>query len=173
MASRALWRSTFLKVERRFTQAAVAAGCVGLVLASLVGLYQVIARFILFEPAAWSEPLIQVTFIWMTYLAIAGAMRTGTLISVDVLRAAMSGSRFRRMLDVFIMLSTLSLLAVLLWFGCILVWRVRFQTIAGLDIAASWGYLALPLGSAVSMLALVAHFIDPARRADVAADAAG
>jgi TRAP-type C4-dicarboxylate transport system permease small subunit len=173
MDSGAPWRSTFLKVERRVTQLAVAVGCLGLVLASLVGFYQVIARFILFQPAAWSEPLIQVTFIWMTYLALAGAMRTGTLISVDALRAAVAGSPFRRMLDVFIMLSTMALLAVLLWFGSILVWRVRFQTIAGLDIAASWGYLALPFGSALSMLALIAHFIDPAKRGDVAADAAG
>ncbi|MGQ9371313.1 TRAP transporter small permease [Azospirillum sp. ST 5-10] len=169
----ARWRSLFLAVERRITQAAVAAGCLGLVVASLVGLYQVVARFVLFRPAAWSEPLIQVVFIWMAYLALAGAMRTGTLISVDALRTVLAQGPYKRLLDTVIMLSTMALLGVLLWFGSVLVWRVRFQTIAGLDMAASWAYAALPVGAVLSMLALIAHFLDPKTHADVPADAAG
>lgn len=90
-------RSIFLAVERRITQTAVALGCLGLVLAALVGFYQVIARFILFRPASWSEPMIQIALIWMTYLALAGAMRTGTLISVDMLLRLSKGP-FKRIL---------------------------------------------------------------------------
>ncbi|MBL8670533.1 MAG: TRAP transporter small permease subunit [Alphaproteobacteria bacterium] len=166
------WRSAVLAVERRITQAAVALGCAGLVVASLAGLYQIVARFVLFVPAAWSEPLIQLSLIWMAYLALAGAMRTGTLISVDIMRSKAKG-RFKRALDAYILLATLSLLLALLWFGCELAERVQFQTIAGLGISASWAYAALPVGAAISILALLAHALDPSARADVAADAGG
>jgi TRAP-type C4-dicarboxylate transport system permease small subunit len=165
-------RSIFLAIERRITQTAVALGCLGLVLAALVGFYQVIARFVLFHPASWSEPMIQIVLIWMTYLALAGAMRTGTLISVDML-LRLSAGPFKRILTAVIMFAVLALLIVLLWFGCILVWRVRFQTIAGLGIPASWSYAALPLGSFLSILGLIAHFIDPPEKPIVEPEAAG
>ena len=153
-------RSTFLAVERRITLAAVVLGSVCLVFAALAGLYQVIARFVLFTAASWSEPFIQAALIWMTYLALAGAMRTGTLISVDLL-LTLVGGRTKAGVRAFTTLAVMSLLLVIFWFGCILVWRVQFQTIAGLNISASWIYAALPVGAVISMLALVAYQIDP------------
>jgi TRAP-type C4-dicarboxylate transport system permease small subunit len=166
------WRSAFLAVERRITQAAVMLGCLGLVLAALAGLYQVIARFILFQPASWSEPFVQAILIWMTYLALAGAMRTGTLISVDLLLARSQGWA-KAALRAFITLAVMALLLVILWFGCILVWRVQYQTIAGLNISASWAYAALPVGAVLSILALVAHAIDPPQADEVVIESGG
>jgi TRAP-type C4-dicarboxylate transport system permease small subunit len=165
-------RSAFLAAERALTRIAVATGCVGLVVASLAGLYQVLARFVFHAPASWSEPLIQLVLIWMTYLALAGAMRTGTLISVDVLRSYARGP-FKRILDLYIVLATMGLLLVLFWFGWELAIRVQFQTIAGLGIPATYAYASLPVGAAISMIALVAHAMDPGAQADVAADAKG
>lgn len=152
-------RSAFLAIEGRVTQAAVVFGCLGLLLATAAGFYQVLARFVLFQPAAWSEPFIQTTLIWMTYVALAGAMRTGTLISVDLALTLSRGS-FRKVLQAAGVVAVLGLLLVLLWFGAMLVWRVRFQTIAGLGISASWAYAALPVGSLLSILALIAHSLD-------------
>ncbi|PWV99924.1 TRAP-type C4-dicarboxylate transport system permease small subunit [Hoeflea marina] len=153
-------RSTALAVERAVTRAAVALGCLALVLAISVGAWQVIARFVLFRSASWSEPLIQASLIWMTYLALSGAMRSGTLISVDVLLKASRG-RARIVLRLAGLVAIFALLAVLLWFGTILCWRIRFQNIAGLNISAAWVYAALPVGSILSMLALAAHAADP------------
>jgi TRAP-type C4-dicarboxylate transport system permease small subunit len=165
-------RSAFLVVEGRITQGAVALGTCGLALACLVGFYQVLTRFILHAPSSWSEPLIQTTLIWMAYVALAGAMRAGTLISVDLIQS-MSTGRMRMLVNAVTYLSTLALLAVLFWFGCQLVWRVRFQTIAGLGVSASWAYAALPTGSLLSALALVAHALDPEQKRDLRVENAG
>lgn len=153
-------RSAALAAERILTSAAVASGTLLLATAVAIGGYQVIARFILFQPASWSEPLIQGGLIWMAYLALAGAMRSGTLISVDILLRATEGT-LHRFLRTFGTVAILLLLAVLVWFGAILCWRVRFQNLAGLNIPASFVYAALPVGSLVSMIALIAHVIDP------------
>ena len=55
------------------------------------------------------------------------------------------------------------MLGILVWFGVDLAWRVRFQTLAGLEIPVTWAYAAVPTGSAVAILAVLAHFFDPQR----------
>ncbi len=172
MDSASSWRSAFLAMEGRITQAAVAVGTCGLALACLVGFYQVLTRFILHSPSSWSEPLIQTTLIWMVYVALAGAMRSGTLISVDLLVSVSTG-RLLNVVRAIIHVSVFALLAVIFWFGCELVWRVRFQTIAGLGISASWAYAALPTGAVLSALALAAHALDPEREPDRRTENAG
>jgi TRAP-type C4-dicarboxylate transport system permease small subunit len=115
---------------------------------------------------------VQVALIWLTYLALAGAMRTGSLIAVDM-ALRVSTPRIRAVLRLFGLVTTMGLLLVILWFGAMLVWRVRFQTVAGLGMSASWAYLALPVGAVLSILALVAHVLDPAQRDAAAPDSAG
>jgi len=132
----------------------------------------VIARFVLHAPASWSEPLIQTTLVWMTYVALAGAMRTGTLISVDLLLSVATGG-LRKVVRWISTVSVFGLLAVLFWFGCVLVWKVRFQTIAGLGVSASWAYAALPFGSFLSAIALLAHLADPSETGDHRTENAG
>ncbi|WP_068114363.1 TRAP transporter small permease [Tropicimonas marinistellae] len=152
--------SAALAVERFLTRAAVALGSMLLVLAVAVGFYQVLARFVLFRPASWSEPLIQATLIWMAYLALAGAMRAGTLISVDIMLRTTRGAAHRA-IRVAGTVSIFALLAILVWYGIELCWRVRFQNVAGLNIPASYAYAALPIGSAISIVALIGNLVDP------------
>lgn len=155
---------SILCVDRLLTRTAVALATVGLGVASLIGLYQVVARFLLHRAAEWSEPLIQMSLIWMAYLGIAGALRSGTLISVDWLLSLSTG-RMRRVVQGLILVCVLVLLGCIGWFGVVLALRVKFQTIAGLGISTSWAYVALPVGAIVSMVSAIAHAISP--RADI------
>ena len=151
-----------LAAERVVTQTGLVLGCVALSLAACVGLFQVLTRFVFGEPASWSEPTIRVLLIWMAYLGLAAAARQGSLVSVDLLYRTLRG-RHRRILEAMIAGATLVLLAVLAWYGIDLTYRVRFQNLAGLEIPISWAYAAVPTGAVVSMLAVVAHFLDPRR----------
>jgi TRAP-type C4-dicarboxylate transport system permease small subunit len=151
-----------LATERLVTGAALTMGCVAMAVAACAGLFQVLTRFILQEPATWSEPLIRMMLIWMAYLGLAAAVRAGSLISVDLLYRLVRGRR-RRVLEGVIALATLALLGILVWFGIDLTGRVRFQNLAGLEIPVSYAYAAIPAGALISMLAVVAHFFDPRR----------
>ncbi len=151
-----------LAAERLVTATALALGCVAMTVAALAGLFQVLTRFILQEPATWSEPLIRMMLIWMAYLGLAAAVRAGSLVSVDLLYRLVRGPQ-RRALEAVIALATLALLGVLVWFGIDLTSRVRFQNLAGLEIPVSFAYAAIPTGALISMLAVVAHFFDPRR----------
>jgi TRAP-type C4-dicarboxylate transport system permease small subunit len=152
-----------MAVERRVTQTAVALAVAAFAVAALAGLYQVITRFVLNEPATWSETLVRTLLIWMVYLGLSSAIRIGALVSVDVVYRACRG-RARRALEAAIALATLALLVILFWFGCEMVYRVRFQNLASLEIPVSYAYAAIPTGALLSILAVLAHYFDPRRQ---------
>lgn len=151
-----------LRLESLVTRASVFAACCLLAAAAAVGFYQVMTRFVLSEPATWSETAVRVMLIWMAYLGLCGAIRIGALVAVDALYRACRG-RARRALEALITLGTLVLLGLLVWFGTVLAYRVRFQTLAGLEIPVTWAYAAIPVGAAISILAVLAHYFDPKR----------
>jgi len=152
-----------LRVERRVTETSVFLACCLMAIAALAGLYQVIARFVLSQPASWSETLVRTLLIWMVYLALAGAVRVGALVSVDALYR-LSRGRYRQAMDALISLTTLALLGILFWYGCMMAYRVRFQNLAGLEISISWAYAAVPVGCLIASLAVLAHYFDPLRQ---------
>jgi TRAP-type C4-dicarboxylate transport system permease small subunit len=151
-----------LRIERAVTETSIFVACGLMAAAACVGFYQVLTRFVLSQPATWSETLVRTLLIWMAFLGMCGAIRIGALVSVDLLYRTCRG-RARRVLEVVITLATLTLLGILVWFGVDLAWRVRFQTLAGLEIPVTWAYAAVPAGSALAILAVLAHFFDPQR----------
>ncbi len=158
------FRRAFLAVERRATAIALGGACAMLVAAALLGLYQILARFVLHQPAEWSEVLIRFTLIWMVFLGVPAAFREGAMVSVDVAYRK-GGPALKRALDVLIALAALLLIGVLIRYGFDYVWRARFQTISGLEsLSISWAYLAVPIGALFSVLGVVAALIEPRRR---------
>lgn len=134
-----------------------------LALAAVIGLWQVGTRFILESPSDWSEVLTRFLIIWSVFLGLSAAIRGGALLSVDLLYRTLERTRYLRLLQAMISLSTLAFLVVMLWQGIAIVQRIRFQTLAGLEISISWAYAAIPVGAAFAMLSVAAHFLDPRR----------
>lgn len=159
-------RAAFLRFERRLTGVVTALALALLALASCLGLYQVLARFVFENPSDWTEVATRTALVWMVYLGMVAALREGALVSVDVLYGLCRG-RARVVLEAVITAVTLAFLVVVAWAGFEVAWRIRFQNLAGLGISISWAYLAVPLGACLSMLAVVAHFFDP-RRSELA-----
>lgn len=155
--------NALLACDRLVTRLVVGLACLLLVLASLFGLYQVLTRFLLQEPSTWTEVLVRTLLIWMVYLGCAGAFRQGALVAVDVLYVRTTG-RARQIFDWAVTLLVIVFLAITLWFGIEMTWRVRFQNLAGLEISIAWAYAAIPVGACFAILAVLAHHFDPKRR---------
>jgi TRAP-type C4-dicarboxylate transport system permease small subunit len=156
-------KTAFLRFERATTAAAMAGACFMLVAASALGLFQIVTRFVLEQPAEWTEILIRLALIWMVFLGIPLAFRQGAMVSVDVLYR-WSPPQFRRLLDWVVCLAALSLIAVILWWGWDYAVRGRVQSMAGLEsISMFWGYLALPVGALFCIPGIVGNLLDPRR----------
>ncbi len=156
-------RQLFLRLERGSTALATALACAMLALAAALGLWQIITRFVIEQPAESTEVLIRFSLIWMVFLGIPLAFRTGAMVSVDVLHR-LSRGRWRRALDTAVALGALLLLAVVIWVGWDYAQRGRVQSISGLEgYSMFWAYLALPVGGVFSVIGVLGNWLDPQR----------
>jgi TRAP-type C4-dicarboxylate transport system permease small subunit len=156
-------RNAFLRLERHTTAFAMAVACVMLVIASVLGMFQIVTRFVLEQPAEWSEILIRLSLIWMVFMGIPMAFREGAMVSVDVLYR-WSPPRIRRVLDWVVCGAALALIAVIIWWGWDYALRGRVQSMAGLEsISMFWGYAALPVGAMFCVIGIIGNLLDPRR----------
>jgi TRAP-type C4-dicarboxylate transport system permease small subunit len=156
-------RETFLRFERWTSGFAMAAACAMMVVAAGLGVFQIITRFILEQPAEWSEILIRFSLIWMVFLGIPTAFRQGAMVSVDVLYR-WSPPKFRRVLDWVVCLAALALIGVIIWWGWDYAQRGSVQTMAGLEgVSMFWAYLAMPVGGLFCVIGIIGNLLDPIR----------
>jgi TRAP-type C4-dicarboxylate transport system permease small subunit len=157
-------KALFLALERRTTGLAMALACAMLVVASGLAMFQIVTRFVLEQPAEWSEILIRFSLIWMVFMGIAAAFRQGAMVSVDVLYR-WSRPRFRRGLDWVVCGAALLLVGIIIWWGWAYALRGQVQSMAGLEgVSMFWAYLAMPVGGVFSVLGILANLMDPQRQ---------
>ena len=153
-------RQTLLTLDRWLTGAAWTLACLLLATITALGVWQVVARFVLSQPSTWTEESMRRLLIWMVMLGTVVAFRRGALVSVDLMLRSARGTWLAAVR--WIITSTaLAYLAVLVWFGINLVTRVRFQTFASMELSMGWAYAALPVGAALAMVAVIAHHLQP------------
>lgn len=151
----------FLKFEYGLNMVSLSLAGLMLLVAVIMGLTQVLMRFVLEQPSEWSEVLIRFSLIWMVFMGIPAAFRLGSMVSVDLLRRK-SGRRLQRAIDFLIMLASLVLLALIAWYGWDYAQRGRVQTVIGMEMLSMfWAYLALPVGAVCAMVGTIGNFLDP------------
>jgi TRAP-type C4-dicarboxylate transport system permease small subunit len=98
--------------------------------------------------------------VWSVFLGATALFREGALISVDFVQGLARG-RYRTALNLAHFTTAMVMLGVAVWYGFQLAWRVRFQTLAGLEISIGWAYAAVPVGAFLCMLALIFRMLLP------------
>ena len=151
-----------LAIERRLTRLALELAILAMVVVVALTFYQVLTRFVLGHPSAGSEVAARAALIWMVFLGLAAAFREGAMIAVDFL-VDISPNRYRRVLFTVIGITSMAFLAILIWYGWGMTMRVRNQNLAGLQVTIAWVYAALPVGSALAVLGVVARYIEVMR----------
>jgi TRAP-type C4-dicarboxylate transport system permease small subunit len=156
-------KQAFLRFEAAMSTASMAGACAMMVVASALGAFQIITRFVLEQPAEWTEVLIRFSLIWMVFLGIPTAFRQGAMVSVDVVYR-WSPAPFKRVLDLVVCAAALALIAVIFWWGWDYAQRGKVQTMIGLEnVSMFWAYLAMPVGAVFSVLGIVGNYLDPRR----------
>jgi TRAP-type C4-dicarboxylate transport system permease small subunit len=153
-------RAAVLRADRWLTGLAMNLACVLLALICVLGMWLVLSRFVFSQPSTWTEEAMRRLLIWCVMLGIVVAFRRGALVSVDLMLRTSRGL-WQRCVRWLITLSSFAFLSVLLWFGIDLLWRVRFQTFASMELSMAWAYAALPVGAALGLVAVLANHLDP------------
>jgi TRAP-type C4-dicarboxylate transport system permease small subunit len=153
-------RSVLMRADQWLTGLALNLACVLLAVICGLGLWQVLARFVFSQPSIWTEESMRRLLIWCVMLGVVAAFRHGALVSVDLMLRLSRGA-WQRVVRSLITAASLAFLAVLVWFGANLAWRVRFQTFASMELSMAWAYSALPVGALLAIVAVLAHHADP------------
>ena len=156
-------KRTFLAVERAVTATSLLGACAMLAVAATLGLYQIITRFVLEQPAEWTEVLIRFSLIWMVFLGIGAAFRQGAMVCVDVLHR-WSPAAMKRFLEWSVALVSVAFLLYIAWIGLDYAKRGSVQSVAGLEsMSMFWAYLAVPVGCVTSLFGAIGNALDPKR----------
>jgi len=156
-------KQALLTLDRWTSSFSMAVACLMLTIASALGVFQIVTRFVLEQPAEWSEILIRMSLIWMVFMGIPTAFRQGAMVSVDVLYR-WSPPKFRRVLDWVVCLAALALILVIIWWGWDYAQRGGVQSMAGLEsVSMFWAYLAMPVGGLFCVIGILANLADPQR----------
>ena len=156
-------KKAFLMFERGTTFAALLGACAMLVISASLGMFQIVTRFVLEQPAEWTEVLIRFSLIWMVFLGVPAAFRQGAMVSVDVLHR-LGSPRLKRVLDWVVALAALTLVGTIIWWGWDYTQRGGVQSMAGLEsVSMFWAYLAMPVGGLFCVVSIIGNLLDPRR----------
>lgn len=153
-------KSLILSIDHWITSLCHNLACLLLAVISCLGMWQVVTRFVFSQPSVWTEEIMRRLLIWMVMFGVVVAVRKGALVSVDLMLRLSRGT-WQRIVRGIITGVHLAFFGVLIWFGTDLVWRVRFQTFASMDLSMAWAYAAVPFGALLAVIATLAHHIDP------------
>lgn len=113
----------------------------------IVVTWQVVSRYALGDPSAWTEEVARMLLIWVGLLGGAYAYRVKAHLGLDLLRQRVGTVGKRRLSVIADICCGMFALAVLVIGGGLLVqltWELR-QTTAALGIPMAWVYVVLPL----------------------------
>ena len=153
-------KALILKIDRLTTGASLILAALLLAVISCFGLWQVIARFLLEQPSTWTEESMRRLLIWAVMLGVVAAFRQGAMVSVDLMQR-LSRGWWLSTVRAIVVVVTVVFLVCMIWYGIDLSWRVRFQTFASMDLSMAWAYAAIPTGAALSLIAVLAQWVDP------------
>lgn len=137
-------------------EAAVIAALV--VAITIVTFAQVVSRYVLSDPILWSEEVARYLFVWITLVGAAAAVRTHGHFGLDLLRKPFPSGPLRTGIGLVATLVVGGFLAVLFYAGVIETRQAAMQYSAALPITLQLPFLALPVGAALGLLHLVAHW---------------
>ena len=136
-----------LKVEK-------AVGGALLLLLTVTIFVQVIFRFLIDLPLAWSEELSRYSFIWLTMMVAPICIRLKANIGTGTLAALPPHTAL--IVELCGSVLTLVFAGVLLVWGTMLLDVVKFQQSPAMGVPMYWVYAAIPVGAALMIVEIVA-----------------
>jgi len=110
------------------------------------------------RPINWAQDIALLIFAWLTFIGGDLICKSGMLINIDMFFNIFP-KRVKKALTIVFNLSMLIFLAILIWYGFILVsqsWTRMFNT---LPLSYAWATMAVPVGSVLMSLTIIEDLI--------------
>ena len=118
---------------------------------------QVFTRYVTENPLIWTEEVARYLFVWITLIGAASGVRLHAHFGLDILRRYLPP--LRGLLGAVTMLIVASFLVLLLYTGIAETRQAALQFSPALQVRMHWAYLALPVGAALALWHVLAHWV--------------
>lgn len=128
-----------------------------IVVMATVLMYQVIMRYFFHNATSWSDEVATTSFVWSVMLAIPIGIRRHEHVAVEYFINLLPAIGVRAM-HILIDVATAATMAIIGYFAVNLLESANRQLLSGISLAAgidvpmSWVYIAVPIGSVVTIL---------------------
>ena len=119
---------------------------------------QVTSRYVFNNPTSWSEELARYLFVWITFLGAAVVIRKRRHVDVTVLTDRLPPGA-AKVVYLVSDAAVLFMLGALTWAGAGLAIMAHRQLSAAMDLPMSLAYSAMPIGTGLMFVFLVATMI--------------
>jgi TRAP-type C4-dicarboxylate transport system permease small subunit len=119
---------------------------------------QVFTRYVTASPFIWTEEVARYLFVWITLIGAAAGVRLHAHFGLDILRKY-APAPLRTLLGAVTMLIVAGFLALLLYTGIAETRQAALQLSPALQVRMHWAYLALPVGAALALWHVLAHWV--------------
>ncbi|MBW1711802.1 MAG: TRAP transporter small permease [Deltaproteobacteria bacterium] len=126
---------------------------------TVIILIQIFFRFVIYRPVPWSEEAARYLMIWMGMLGSVVALRKGRHIGVTFLVDKLSGWARQAAVQV-VRLTMIGFMAIIGWEGLGLAIFNAPQLSAAMEIPMTIPYLAIPVGSAMMIVDIIAEILE-------------
>jgi TRAP-type C4-dicarboxylate transport system permease small subunit len=140
---------------------------IGLLWAMVIAVFlQVVFRFVLDQPLAWTEEVARYLLVWITFMGASYAMSQRAHIGVDVLVRLLPRAPQKTVHLLSVMISLVFFLVVVQQ-GYLLMQKTMTQVSSVLHIPMGWVYLAIPLSGIILSVNLIAITIEDWKKAGI------
>jgi TRAP-type C4-dicarboxylate transport system permease small subunit len=126
---------------------------------SICVLFQVIFRYLLKSPLAWSDEMSRYLLVWMVFVGAAVATDRLSHFHMDVIRQFIPAS-FSRHVDIGVLLAMFVFAASIAIFGVQILGTVHRQFSPAMEVKMSYAYLAMPIGGTLMCWHLAVHLLN-------------
>lgn len=151
-------------MQRAFSSLAgamAAVAAVGIGVAVVLNLAQIIYRYVLFDPLAWTEEAMRYLMIWVTMLGVAASLYRGEEASAGMLGAIRSPAA-QKLLHLVRIGLVLVFGIMLAWFGLPFALGAGAQVSPAAQIPMIWPNLAMFAGGVAVIVMAVGMLVAPA-----------
>ena len=124
----------------------------------ICGIMQIVARFILHAPIAWSEEMLTYSFVWTTFLGASLAVNTLSHFNVDCLIVRLPRSLSTPIL--YFVWVVMAIFAIYLTYKGIILTKLNVvQVMDVLPLSMMWAYMAMPLSFAFMFIHIIERLL--------------
>jgi len=135
------------------------------VLMVVVTLAQVIFRYVIGAPLAWSEEMARYCFVWIVFLGGAVGLARGIHLGVDIF-VNLLPERFRIALEALVSALIAGFAATVVYASLPVINMNMLQRSPALGVQMSWIYIAIPISMCLVFLICMERIIALLRRRD-------